>query len=117
MWVFRYGIPALGILGFGRAAYETLTGKVDARGMGLTPQHLRMFGLLAVIQTLGWALVVIGLWRGASWPHSLAIFNAGLFTFDYLTSLPSFRNIGDNAFKYWAGVALLLQFLYIVWVV
>jgi hypothetical protein len=115
MWIFRYGIPVLAILGFGHSAYEVFTGKVDAKAEGLTPEHLRMFGLLVVIQALGWALVIVGLRMGASWWHSLAIFNTGLFTFDYLVSLPSFRMIGDKAFKYWAGVALLLQFLFILW--
>ena len=91
------------------------TGKVDAKGMGLTPEHLRMFGLLAVIQTLGWALVVIGLRMGASWPHSLAIFNTGLFTFDYLSQ--SRRRSGilvTMCLSIGRGVALLLQFLYIL---
>ena len=116
MWLFRYGIPVLGVLGFGHAVYEIFTGKVDSEGMGLTPETHRMFGVLAVIQTLGWALGMIGLRMGASWPHSLAVFNTGLFTFDYVVGLPSYKKIGDEAFKYWAGGALILLFLYILWV-
>ena len=115
MWIFRYGIPVIGVLGFGHAVYEILTGKVDVKGMGLTPEQLRMFGLVDVIVTLGWALVIIGLRMAASWWHLLAIFNTGLFTCEYLVCLPSYRMIGDMAFKYWAGGALLLQFLYILW--
>jgi len=39
-----------------------------------------------------------------------------LFTFDYVVSLSSYKKIGDEVFKYWAGGALILLFLYILWV-
>ena len=116
MWaIFRYGVPVLGILGLGHATFEIFTGKVDAKKMGLMQEHIRMFGVLAVIQTLSWILVIVGLRMGAAWPRSLAIFATALFMFDYLVSLPSYKNLGDKAFKYWAGVALLLLFAYILW--
>ena len=116
MWaLFKYGVPVLGILGFGHATFEVFTGKVDAKKMGLTPEHIRMFGVLAIIQTLCWVMVIVGLRMGAAWPHHLAIFATALFMFDYLVSLPSYKNIGDKAFKYWAGLALLLLFSYILW--
>ncbi len=115
LWLFTYGMPVVGVLGFGYAVYEVFTGRLDLKGMGLAPEVGRRFGVLAVIQTLGWALVIIGLQMGASWPHSLAVYNTGLFTFDYVVSTPLYRKIGDNAFKYWAGTCLILLFLYIAW--
>lgn len=114
MTIFKYGIPVLGILGFGHAAYENITGKVDGKGMGVTQEHIKMFGLLALIQTLGWALVIIGWRMGAAWPNSVAIFCTALFFFDYVVSLPSYKNINDNAFKYWAGVGVILLFSYCI---
>lgn len=117
MWatIFEYVIPVLGVLGFGHAAYENLTGKVDAKGMGVTPAHIKMFGVMALVQTLGWIVVIIGLLTGAKWPNSVAIFNTALFLFDYVVSLPSYKNIGDNAFKYWAGAVVILLFGYCIW--
>ncbi len=115
MWIVKYVIPILAILGFGHAAYENLTGKVDANKMGVTMEHIKMFGLLALIQTIGWVIVIIGVRTGAAWTKSVAVFSMALFFFDYVVSLPSYKNLGDKAFKYWAGVVLLLLVGYCIW--
>jgi len=115
MWLFKFGVPILAILGFGHAVYEVFTDKVDAEKMRLTRPTLRMFGAANLCMTICWALIFFGLWAGASWPRSLAIFITGMFFFDYLVSLPLYKNIGDNFFKYWAGAAVILQIAYCMW--
>jgi hypothetical protein len=39
MWIFKFGVPILALLGFGHAVYEVFTGKIDAGAMGLTKLH------------------------------------------------------------------------------
>ena len=36
MWLFKFGVPILAILGFGHAVYEVFTDKIDAEKMRLT---------------------------------------------------------------------------------
>ena len=115
MWIFRFGVPVLGILGFGHAVYEVFTGKVDSEKMGLTKPTLKMFGTGNLVMTVCWAVIIFGLWTGAQWPKPLAIFITGMFFFDYLVSLPLYKNIDDTLFKYWAGAAVILQGVYCVW--
>ena len=47
MWLFKFGVPVLGILGFGHAVYEVFTDKVDFEKMGLTKPTLKMFGVVS----------------------------------------------------------------------
>jgi len=115
MWIFKFGVPVLGMLGFGHAVYEVFTDKIDAGKMGLTKPTLRMFGVANLVMTVCWGLILFGLWSGAPWPKLLAIFITGMFFFDYLVSLPLYKNIDDNLFKYWAGAAVILQITYCVW--
>ena len=116
MWsIFKYGVPVLGILGFGHSTYEVFARKIDAKKMGLTPEHLQMFGYLCLMQVVCWVLVIVGIRTGAAWTHPLAIFATGMYLFDYVVSLPSYKNLGDKVFKYWAGVAWLVQLAYILW--
>lgn len=112
MWILKYGIPILSVLGFGHAVYEVFTEKVDAEKMGLKPEVLRMFGVANAFMTACWVLIFFGLLFGAHWPRSLAIFITGMFLFDYLVSLPLYKNIGDEFFKYWAGVSAIILILY-----
>ena len=115
MWIFKFGVPVLALLGFGHAVYEVFTGKIDAEKMGLTKPTLRMFGVANLFMTVCWGLILFGLWTGATWPKLLAIFITGMFFFDYLVSLPLYKNVGDNIFKYWAGAAVILQIIYCIW--
>ncbi len=115
MWIFKYGIPLLAILGFGHAVYEVFTEKMNAEKMGLKPEVLRMFGVANLFMTICWVLIFFGLMGGATWAGSLAIFITGMFLFDYLVSLPLYKNAGDEFFKYWAGVALIILILYCRW--
>ncbi len=115
MWVFEFGVPVLGILGFGHAVYEVFTGKIDAEAMGLTKPTLQMFGVANLFMTVSWGVILLGLWAGAAWPKPLAIFITGMFFFDYVVSLSLYKKVGDDFFKYWAGAALILQVAYCVW--
>ncbi len=115
MWIFKFGVPVLGLLGFGHAVYEVFTDKIEAEKMGMTKPTLKMFGAANLFMTICWALIFIGLWAGATWPKPLAIFITGMFLFDYLVSLPLYKNVGDNIFKYWAGAAVILQVAYCIW--
>ena len=115
MWLFKFGVPLLAMFGFGHAVYEVFTEKIDAEKMGLTKPALRMFGAANLLMTICWILIFFGLLAGAAWPRSLAIFITGMFLFDYLVSLPLYKNAGDNFFKYWAGMAVVLQIIYCGW--
>jgi hypothetical protein len=116
MWLFKFGVPVLAVLGFGHAVYEVFTERIDAEKMGLTTPILRMFGVANLLMTICWIFILFGLWTGAGWPRFLATFITGMFLFDYLVSLPLYKNIGDSAFKYWAGAAVMLQLIYCIWV-
>ncbi|MBI5118682.1 hypothetical protein HZA56_19615 [Candidatus Poribacteria bacterium] len=115
MWLFRFGVPLLAIIGFGHAVYEVFTDKIDVGKMGLTRPTLRMFGVGNLVMTVCWIFIFFGLWMGDEWPRFLATFITGMFLFDYLVSLPLYKNIGDNFFKYWAGTAVILQIIYCIW--
>ena len=115
MWLFKFGVPLLGIFGFAHAAYEVFSGKEDAEKMGLRENILRMFGVGDALIAICWLLVFVALMSGARWARPLAIFGTGMFFFDYLVALPIYKNIEDNFFKYWAGAALTLQVIYCIW--
>jgi hypothetical protein len=115
MWLFKFGLPVLAVLGFGHAVYEVFTDKIDAEKMGLTRPTLRMFGVCNLLMTVCWIFILFGLQTGAEWPRFLATFITGMYLFDYLVSLPLYKNIGDNLFKYWAGAAVVLQIIYCIW--
>ena len=115
MGIFKFGVPVLALLGFGHAVYEVFTGKIDNEKMGLTKPTLNMFGVANLIMTICWVAILFGLWSGAQWPKLVAIFITGMFFFDYLASLPLYKNVGDNIFKYWAGAAVILQVVYCIW--
>jgi len=115
MWLFKFGVPILAILGFGHAVYEVFTYRIDAEKMGLTRPTLKMFGVANLFMTVCWIFIFFGLLAGAAWPRSLVIFITGMFFFDYLVSLPLYKNIGDNFFKVWAGAALIIQIIYCIW--
>ena len=115
MWIFKFGVPVLALLGFGHAVYEVFTGKIEAEKMGLTKPTLDMFGAANLFMTVCWGLIFLGLWAGATWPKLLAIFITGMFFFDYIVSLPLYKNVGDSFFKYWAGAAVILQVAYCIW--
>ncbi|MBI5118679.1 hypothetical protein HZA56_19600 [Candidatus Poribacteria bacterium] len=65
MWIFRHEVPVLGILGFGDAAFD-LCRQGRREENGLNAEHIKMFDVLAVIQTLRWILVIVGLRMGAA---------------------------------------------------
>ncbi len=115
MWIFKFGVPVLALLGFGHAVYEVFTGKIDAAAMGLTKPTLDMFGVANLIMVVCWGAILVGLLAGAAWPKPLAFFITGMFLFDYLVSLPLYKNAGDDLFKYWAGAAVILQIAYCIW--
>lgn len=115
MWLFKYGMPILGFLGFGHAVYEIFTGKIDPEKMGSSQPILKMFGVANLFMAVSWVVVFFGLLAGAAWPRSLAIFITGMYFFDYVVSLPQYKKIGDNFFKYWAGAALVLAVVYCLW--
>jgi len=115
MWLIKFGVPILAMLGFGHAVYEVFTGKTDAEKMGLTRPTLKMFGVANLFMITCWILIFFGLLAGAMWPKSLAFFISGMFLFDYVVSIPLYKNAGDNLFKYWAGVAFILQISYCIW--
>jgi hypothetical protein len=115
MWIFKFGVPILALLGFGHAVYEVFTGKLDAEKMGLEKRTLDMFGVANLLMVLCWGLILAGLLAGAAWPKPLAFFITGMFFFDYLVSLPLYRNVGDDLFKFWAGAAVMLQVAYCIW--
>ena len=116
MWLFKFGVPILGILGFAHAAYEVFSGKEDPEKMGLRENILKMFGVGDAIIAACWLLVFFSLILGAAWTRSLAVFATGMFFFDYLVALPIYKNNEDGIFKYWAGAAVILQVAYCVWV-
>jgi 4-hydroxybenzoate polyprenyltransferase len=115
MWLFKFGVPMLGILGFVHAAYEVFSGKEDHEKMGLRENILRMFGVADALIAVCWLLVFIALMSGGAWARILAIFATGMFFFDYLVALPIYENIEDGIFKYWAGAAVILQVAYCIW--
>ena len=79
MWIFKFGVPILGILGFGHAVYEVFTEKIDAEKMGLSREALRMFGLCNLFMTISWIFIFFGLMGDGAWPRSLAIFITGMY--------------------------------------
>lgn len=115
MWLFRFGVPVLGILGFGYAVYEVVAEKEDPEKMGLAKNILKMFGVGDLIIALCWLGTLVGLAVGAGWAHAVAIFATGMFCFDFLVALPIYKNLEDHVFKYWAGAALILQIVYCIW--
>ena len=115
MVLFRFGVPILSFLGLGYGAYEVFSGKDDPEKMGLAPNILKLFGVANLFMTVCWGVVFLGMALGASWPQSLAVFITGMFCFDYIVSLAIYKNVGDSTFKYYAGVFLILQIAYCIW--
>lgn len=66
MWIFKYGVPVLALLGFGHAVYEVFTGKIDAEKMGLEKTTLDMFGVANLFMVICWGSILLGLWAGAA---------------------------------------------------
>ena len=112
---FEFGVPILSILGLGYGAYEVFSGKDDPEKMGLAPNILKLFGVANLFMAACWAIVFLGSTTGAIWPKPLAIYITGMFSFDYIVSLAIYKNVGDNLFRYYAGVFLLLQIAYCIW--
>lgn len=116
MWIFRYGVPVLGILGFAHAAYQVFTGELVPEKMGVQPNVLRMFGVGETLIAICWLLIIFGLRAGAAWPRHLAIFITGIYLCNYLVSLSMFKNMGDKLFKYWGTASLIIMVLYCMWI-
>jgi len=114
MWLLKFGIPLLGVLGFAHASYEVFSGKEDPEKMGLRENILKMFGVADALIAVCWLLVLVALVSRFRWVRPLAIFGTGMFFFDYLVALPIYKNIEDRIFKYWAGAALILQVIYCI---
>ena len=115
MVLFKFGVPILSILGLGYGAYEVFSGKDDPEKMGLAPNILKLFGVANLFMTVCWAIVCVALIMGAGWHKSLALFTTGMFFFDNIVSLAIYKNVGDSSFKYSAGVFLILQIAYCIW--
>jgi hypothetical protein len=115
MWLFKYGVPVLAILGFGHGVYEIFTGKFETDKMGIAENVSKMLGIAALLMTVSWILIIFGVATGAAWSRNLAILATGMYIFDYLVALALYKNSGDAIFKYWAGVALLLMISYCIW--
>lgn len=115
MWIFKFGVPILGVLGFGHAVYEVFTDRIDAEKMGMPRSALRMFGLCNLFMTVSWIIIFFGLMGDGTWPKALAIFVTGMYIFDYVVSIPLYKNAGDEFFKIWAGAAGIILILYIFW--
>ena len=113
--IIRYTIPVFGILGFGHAVYRVFIEKMDAKSMGMDRDILKMYGIGDLLMTIGWAAVLAGIVLNEAWYKDIAIFVTGMFMFDYLASLPSFKKMGDWFFKYWATAALFIFVAYCVW--
>lgn len=115
MALFRFVVPVISVLVWLRAVYQVFTNKLDAGKMGLTKPTLNMFGVCNFLMAICWGLVLFGLWSGSLWTKPLASFATGMSVFDYIVSLPPFKDMGDNLFKYYGGVFTILQIAYCVW--
>lgn len=115
MWIFKYGVPVLAILGFGHGVYEIFSGKFEIEKMGIPQNVAKMLGVAALVMTILWILILLALATGAAWPRYLAILATGMYIFDYLVALALYKNSGDSLFKYWGGVAGILMISYSIW--
>jgi len=116
MWLFKYGVPILAILGFGHGCYEAFTSTPEHNEkMGIARNAARMFGVCNLFMAVSWAVILVTIGGGVTWQRTLAVFITGMFMFDYVVSLALYKNAGDNFFKYWAGAAAILSILYILW--
>ena len=115
MWLFKYGVPILAILGFGHGFYESFSSKTDTEKMGIARNAVKMFGLCNLFMAICWVVILITIGGGVTWQRTLAVFITGMYAFDYVVSIALYKNAGDNFFKYWAGVALILAIVYCLW--
>jgi hypothetical protein len=115
MWLFKYGVPVLAILGFGHGVYEIFTGKFEIEKMGIPQNVAKMLGVAALVMTILWILILFALTTGAVWLRYLAILATGMYIFDYLVALALYKNTGDSFFKYWGGAAGILMISYSIW--
>ena len=116
MWLFKYGVPVLAILGFGHGVYEIFTEKFEVEKMRIAQNVAKMLGVAALLMTIFWILILCGLIVGAGWVGYLAILATGMYIFDYLVALALYKNTGDSFFKYWGGVAGILMISYSIWI-
>lgn len=116
MKLILFGVPAFSIISFAAAAFTVFAGILDPEKMGVSKNVLRMFGVGEILMAVCWALVLVGLLAGASWPRSLAFLATGINLCNYLVSLAMFKNMGDRLFKYWGTSSAVVLLLYCIWI-